>query len=83
MITSDGDCLGTKLRPGNVHSADGILEFVKPIVKRYRSWFKLFWLRSDAAFVNPENYEYCEEKRITYFIRLPSNVARYPPEMAG
>ncbi|MGD0217678.1 MAG: IS1380 family transposase [Desulfobaccales bacterium] len=73
-FTNEGDCLRAKLRPGNVHSADGILEFIKPIVKRYRGWFKLFWFRGDAAFANPETYEYCEEHRITYFIRLPSNV---------
>jgi len=36
-------------------------------------WLKLFWLRGDAAFTNPETYEYCEEHRITYFIRLPGN----------
>jgi Transposase DDE domain group 1 len=72
-FTSDGDCLGARLRPGNVHSADGALEFIKPIVARYRAWFKLFWLRGDAAFANPETYEYCEEHRITYFIRLPGN----------
>jgi len=72
-FTSEGDCLGARLRPGNVHSADGTLEFIKPLVQRYRSWFKLFWLRADAAFANPETYEYCEENRMTYFIRLPSN----------
>ena len=72
-FTSEGDCLGAKLRPGNVHSADGVLEFIKPIVERYRGWFKLFWVRGDAAFANPETYEYCEEERITYFFRLPSN----------
>jgi len=72
-FSSEGDCLAAKLRPGNVHSADGTLEFVKPLVKRYRTWFKLFWLRADAAFANPETYEYCEEHRITYFIRLPGN----------
>jgi len=27
-FTNDGDCLGAKLRPGNVHSADGVLEFL-------------------------------------------------------
>jgi len=74
-FTSDGDCLGAKLRPGNVHSADGVLDFVKPLVERYRGWFKLFWFRGDAAFANPETYEYCEEERITYFIRLPSNAS--------
>ncbi len=72
-FTSDGDCLGSKLRPGNVHSADGVLEFISPIVERYRPWFKLFWLRGDAAFASPDIYEYCEKKRITYFIRLRAN----------
>ncbi len=72
-FTSEGDCLGAKLRPGNVHSADGVLDFIKPLVERYRGWFKLFWFRADAAFANPETYEYCEEHRSTYFIRLPSN----------
>jgi hypothetical protein len=72
-FTREGDCLGGKLRPGNVHSADGALDFIKPIVQRYRDWSKLFWFRGDAAFANPETYEYCEEHRITYFIRLPGN----------
>jgi hypothetical protein len=72
-FTSEGDCLAAKLRPGNVHSADSALAFITPLVKRYRDWFKLFWLRGDAAFANPETYEYCEEHRITYFLRLRSN----------
>jgi hypothetical protein len=33
-FTSDGDCLGARLRPGNVHSTDGVLEFIKPMVER-------------------------------------------------
>ena len=72
-FTSDGDCLRAKLRPGNVHSADGVLAFLDPIVKRYRARFVLFWLRGDAAFAQPEVYEYCEGERVTYFIRLPAN----------
>ena len=72
-FTSEGACLGAKLRPGNVHSADGTLGFIHPIVERYRPRFGLLWLRGDAAFSNPDIYEYCEEKRITYFIRLPRN----------
>jgi hypothetical protein len=72
-FTSEGDCLGVKLRNGNVHSAEGALEMLVPIVKRHRDRFKRFWLRADAAFGKPEIYEYCEENRITYFIRLKSN----------
>ena len=72
-FTSYGDCLGAKLRPGNVHSADGIFDLLDPIVQRYRPRFTLFWLRGDAAFAMPELYEYCERQRVTYFIRLPAN----------
>jgi len=62
-----------KLRPGNVHSANGTLDLIKPIVTRYRKKFKLFWLRGDSAFAAPDIYEYCEANRITYFIRLREN----------
>jgi hypothetical protein len=27
-----------------VHSADGVLSLISPLVDRYRSWFKQFWL---------------------------------------
>jgi hypothetical protein len=46
-------------------------------LERYRSWFKLFCFRGDAAFAKPEIYEYREEHRITYFIRLPANENLY------
>ncbi len=72
-FTSEGDCLRAKLRPGNVHSADGVVAFLNPIVKRYQSRFILFWLRGDAAFAAPEVYQYCEGERVTYFIGLPAN----------
>lgn len=74
-FTSDGDCLAAKLRPGNVHSTDGTLELLRPLVERYHSWFESFWFRGDAAFANPKTYEFCEDPRhrIIYFIRLPAN----------
>lgn len=53
-FTSDGDCLAVKLRNGNVHSADGAVKMLGPIVQRYRCRFKQFWLRADAAFAKPE-----------------------------
>ena len=60
-FTSKGDLLGAKLRPGNAHSADGVLDLISPLVDRYRSWFKQFWLRGDAAFAGPDLYEFCEK----------------------
>ena len=72
-FTGDGDCLAAELRPGNVHSADGVLEFIKPLVERYWKRFQLFWFRGDAAFALPDVYDYCEKEHVTYFIRLPAN----------
>ena len=72
-FTSSGICLAGKLREGNVHSAHGTLEMLIPIVERYRKHFKQFWLRGDAAFAKPELYAYCEQRAMTYFIRLKSN----------
>ena len=72
-FTSDGDGLAAKLRPGNVHSAAGTLGLIKPIVDRYRRRFNHVWLRGDSAFADPAIYDFCEENRVAYFIRLRSN----------
>jgi len=68
-----GDCEGAVLRPGNVHSADGWEEFLKPIVKRYREMDKKLYLRGDAAFASPGVYEYLEDKEILYAVRISAN----------
>jgi len=74
-FTGNGDLLGARLRPGNVHSADGALDLISPLVNRYRSWFKQLWLRGDAAFAGPGLYVFCEKNRVIYFIRISSNNA--------
>jgi hypothetical protein len=68
-----GDCEGTVLRPGNVHSADGWRKFLEPIVKRYKEMGKKLYLRGDAAFASPDIYEYLEDNSILYAIRLKAN----------
>ncbi|MGO9569201.1 MAG: transposase [Desulfomonilaceae bacterium] len=40
-FTSYRDCLGAKLRPGNVHSGDGIFNLLDAIVLRHRPRFTL------------------------------------------
>ncbi len=37
VFNQDGDCLAAKLRPGNVHSADGWGEVLLPIIDRYQA----------------------------------------------
>jgi Transposase DDE domain group 1 len=68
-----GDVERCVLRPGNVHSADGWRAVLEPVVVRYRGSVKRLYFRGDAAFGNPEMYEFLETEGIGYAIRLPAN----------
>jgi Transposase DDE domain group 1 len=61
------------LRAGNVHSADGWDSVLKPLVIRYKGKVSRLYFRADAAFANPDVYEYLEAERVKYAIRLPAN----------
>lgn len=68
-----GDVERCVLRPGNAHSADGWRTALEPVIARYRGSVKRLYFRGDAAFGNPEMYEYLEAEGIGYAIRLPAN----------
>jgi hypothetical protein len=68
-----GDVERCALRSGNVHSADGWRLVLEPVVARYRGVVKRLYFRGDAAFANPEMYEFIEAEDIGYTIRLPAN----------
>jgi len=73
LFNRAGDCLAAKLRPGNVHSAEGWEELLLPEVKRQQQQGKQVVFRADAAFAKPEIYEALEEQDVKYAIRLPAN----------
>ena len=68
-----GDLERCALRPGNVHSADGWQDVLKPVVARYRGKVSRIYFHADAGFTNPDVYEYLEAEGIKYAIRLPAN----------
>jgi len=68
-----GDLERCALRPGNVHSADGWREVLEPVIARYRGTVKRRYFRGDAAFANPEIYDFLEAEGMGYAIRLPAN----------
>jgi hypothetical protein len=68
-----GDVERCALRPGNVHSADSWRAALEPVIARYRGSVKRLYFRGDAAFANPEMYEFLEGENISYTIRLPAN----------
>jgi Transposase DDE domain group 1 len=68
-----GDLERCALRPGNVHSADGWENVLKPVIVRYQGKVLRIYFRADAAFAMPGVYECLEAERIKYAIRLPAN----------
>jgi hypothetical protein len=44
-----------------------------PVIARYRGTLKRCYFRGDAAFANPEVFEFLEVEGIGYVIRLPAN----------
>ena len=68
-----GDCEGAMLRAGNVHSAHRWRDVLDPILSRYGATGVRRYFRADAAFAKPDIYEYLEERRVFYAVRLPGN----------
>jgi hypothetical protein len=73
LFNGEGDCLGAKLRAGNVHSAEGWEELLLPEIERQQQRGKEVAFRGDAAFARPEVYEALEEWGVKYAIRIPAN----------
>ena len=70
-----GDVEGTLLREGNAHSAKDWRTVLEPVVARYQGKNLHRYFRADAAFAQPELYEYLEAEGFEYAIRLPANDA--------
>ena len=68
-----GDVEHALLREGNVHSAKDWRAVMEPVVARYRERNLMLYFRADAAFAQPELYEYLESDGYGYAIRLPAN----------
>jgi Transposase DDE domain group 1 len=73
LFNREGDCLVAKLRPGNVHSADGWEELLLSEIDRQQAQSKEVAFRGDAAFAKPELDQALEERDVKYAIRLPAN----------
>jgi hypothetical protein len=73
LFNREGDCLAAKLRPGNVHSANGWEDMLLPEIERQQKAGKEVVFRADAAFAKPEIYEALEERGVKYAIRIPAN----------
>src|SRR3989442_13945871 len=73
LFNDHGDCLATKLRPGNVHSADDWDELLVPEMERQQAEGKRVAFRADAAFAKPEIYEALETRGVPYTLLIAPN----------
>lgn len=70
-----GDFLKAQLRPGNVYTSNGVVDFMRPLIDHYNKNFPetTSLVRGDSGFAVPALYELCEEETVFYIIRLKSN----------
>lgn len=68
-----GLLLGSRLRPGLAHDAEGLVPQLRRLLPRLRRGFP--WapirLRADAGFAKPELYDFLESQRIEYLLGIP------------
>jgi hypothetical protein len=57
-----------------MHSADGWRGVLEPVVSRYRGKGTRLCFRGDAAFANPDIYQFLEVEGMAYAIRLRANM---------
>ena len=70
-----GHCLAGKLRPGNVGTADGVVEFLLPVLRRVKEegLAQYVDLRGDAGFPTEPLLLPLEQEGVHYAFRVPSN----------
>ncbi len=70
-----GDFLKAQLRPGNVYTSNGGVDFLRPLLEHYNETFPetSALVRGDSGFAVPGLYELCEQESVYYIIRLKSN----------
>ena len=70
-----GDFLKAQLRPGNVYTSNGVVDFLRPLIEHYNETFPATsaLVRGDSGFAVPGLYEICEQESVYYIIRLKSN----------
>ena len=56
-----GDFLKAKLRPGNVYTSNGVVDFIRPVIEHYNEQFPecSYLVRGDSGFAVPGLYELC------------------------
>lgn len=70
-----GDFLKAQLRPRNVYTSNGVVDFMRPLIEHHNENFPQmsYLIRGDIGFAVPDLYELCEKESVSYIIRLKTN----------
>jgi hypothetical protein len=68
-----GDFLAARLRPGNVHTAEGGLDFVLPVLRWAKLQARTVWVRMDAGFPGAALLSGLEAEGCRYVARMKTN----------
>lgn len=72
MLGETGHWLGLKLRPGNVHTADGAAEMLLPLIdKTEREIAEVADVRGDAGYVSGDLLNKLNKRGVRFAFRLP------------
>jgi len=72
---TSGMLLGVRLRAGNVHAAQRVVQLLRPIVRALQKALPKtrIVIRADAGFAVPALYGFCERQGLKYLVGIPSN----------
>jgi hypothetical protein len=74
MLAGTADILSAELRPGNVHTADGVLAHLRPVFERAKRDFGgVAALRGDAGFPEDDLLSFLETEEVPYAFRIKTN----------
>jgi hypothetical protein len=72
-FTDTGDLLGIMMRPGNVHTAKDVRQFLQPIIDKLILECDELWIRMDAGYANGKLFAWLRNKGVQFVSRLAPN----------
>ena len=74
-ITDTGDIVGVMLRPGNVHTARDVRQFLTPILTALQEECDELLVRIDAGYADGKLFAWLAERGVRFVTRLRKNTA--------
>lgn len=74
-FSDTGDLLAVTIRPGNVHTANEVRAFLRPILPKLQEDCDELWIRMDAGYADGKLLAWLRAQGVRFLTRLPNNPA--------